>query len=131
MNEVTLAFMLASNLFSLPHGLLSAICFVESKHKVAAINVNDGGSSSLGLCQIKLATARMLGYKGGAQRLHKDAVLNAEWAGRYLKRLLTRYDGNIPKAVAAYNAGRFISKGGKAVNQKYVDKVLLTWEGVK
>jgi soluble lytic murein transglycosylase-like protein len=112
----------------LPQGLLSALCFVESSHRPAAINLDDNGSASIGLCQIKLETARLVGFKGTESDLQNQPKLNAMYAAKYLKKQLNRYHGNVPKAVAAYNAGTYYQKkNGMAANQYYVNKVFKAW----
>lgn len=127
-------FALATIKNDLPQGLLSAVCWVESNHKVSAIHEDDGGASSLGICQIKLDTARMLGFKGPEKLLMLPSV-NIHYAARYLKWQLTRYHNNVPKALAAYNAGSFkpsnschiATKQCVAVNETYVHKVVHAW----
>jgi soluble lytic murein transglycosylase-like protein len=86
--------------------LLSAICFVESSHMPHKINHMDGNSDSLGLCQIKFKTAKWMKFKGTQRELMQPKV-NARFAAKYLKYQLNRYNGNIMKAVAAYNAGHY------------------------
>jgi soluble lytic murein transglycosylase-like protein len=103
--------------------LLSAICWVESKHTPAAINVVDGGSASYGECQVKLKTARYMGFKGHPSQLLKREV-NREFAGKYLRYQLARYDGDVRMAVSAYNAGRV---RGEIRNHKYVNRVMSKW----
>lgn len=105
--------------YNIPEGLLVSICEVESHYKVNAINLDDGGSPSLGVCEIKLTTAKLMGYKGTAEHLWKDPVANAHWAGAYLSWQLSRYNGNVLKAISAYNAGSYSTK-----NTHYVIKVL-------
>lgn len=102
--------------------LLSALCFVESSHRVNAVHYDDGGSSSLGYCQIKLKTARWLGYKGSITNLWLNKETNKHWAGTYLRYQLKRYKGDIKKAVSAYNCGRACG------NTLYVDKVMKAWK---
>jgi soluble lytic murein transglycosylase-like protein len=128
MSELLLIFATVTQSFTLPVGLLSSICYVESRHQVKAININDGGANSLGICQIKLDTAKAIGYKGTAKDLHHSPFLNAFYAGKYLKKQLNRYDNDIVKAIAAYNAGkcRFNAKG-LVMNRKYVQKVMNEW----
>lgn len=123
MSTLAIAFVLVSNSLDLPPNLLSAVCYVESKHVVSAIHVNDGGSDSLGLCQIKLNTARQFGFKGTAKQLQGDYKINMVYAGKYLRYQIKRYNGDTIKAVAAYNAGSY--KPHKT--NKYVNKVLLAW----
>ena len=127
MNTLALTFVMVSQAFQLPQGLLSAVCFVESKHVVKALNINDGGSSSYGACQIKLATAQFVGYKGTEKELHNPQV-NIYYAGKYLRHQLNRYDNDILKSVAAYNAGTHrINAQGLTMNRKYVGKVFSAW----
>lgn len=122
-------FLITSQSLALPNGLLNAICNVESNQKIQAITWNDGGTPSLGLCQIKLSTARMLGFGGSAEALWKDPHINIYWAGKYLKYQLNRYHGNIDKAIAAYNAGiHRTNKKGLTKNRRYVYRVNRAWE---
>ncbi len=126
---LVLAFMAASQTFNLPPGLLQAVCKVESNHTVAAINHNDKGSPSLGVCQVKLATAKFLGYAHTEDTLLSDPKVNAYYAAKYIRRQLDRYQGDTTKAVAAYNAGscRYNAEG-LIKNRQYVTKVLAAWE---
>lgn len=96
---------------------LKAICWVESRHNPNIIHKDDGGSDSYGICQIKLATARFMGFKGKAKDL-LDPKVNLHYAAKYLKYQKDRYGDNVRKAISAYNAGRYIK-----ANKKYVDKV--------
>lgn len=115
----------------LPEGLLSSICFVESSYRPAAINKDDGNSPSVGLCQIKYETAKMLGFSGKSKDL-LDPTVNAFYAGRYLKKQLSRYKNNAVKAVAAYNSGTYReAMYGGPLNNKYVDKVFKRWKAKK
>lgn len=125
---IALIFLATGQTFDLPKGLQSALCFVESTHRAHVVNKDDGKSSSIGLCQIKLATARMMGYKGTAAQL-KNPRINAYFSAKYLKWQIDRYDWDIDKAIAAYNAGKFIpGKTSFAANQKYLDSVLKAWD---
>lgn len=127
MLKLALLFLATSQNFNLPPGLLSAICWVESHHNSAAINAHDGGSASHGICQIKLETAALLGFKGTEEELTRPKT-NIHYAGKYIKWQLDRYQGNIPKAVAAYNAGTYRENSqGQIMNRKYVGKVFDAW----
>lgn len=108
----------------LPPGLIDAVCFVEYSHNPGAhlIRHNDGKGDSLGTCQIKLATARMMGFKGTKEELMLPEV-NVEQAARYLAYQLKRYGGDYAKAVTAYNAGTTYSHGGS----KYLAQVFNAW----
>lgn len=119
-------FIVASQTFSLPPGLLSSICWIESHHNAAAVNPLDGGSPSRGACQVKLSTARLLGFSGTAKEL-MTVPNNTYYAAKYLRFQLDRY-GDTMQAVAAYNSGSYNSDGnGQPRNRKYVHKVFTAW----
>ncbi len=114
----------AAKMAKVSGALLLAICTHESRLENVMVP-NDGGSPTYGICQVKLGTAQMLGYKGDAQGL-MDPKTNAKWAAQYLKRQKLRYDGDWYKAVAAYNAGTYNESSrvpGCAKNRKYVNRV--------
>lgn len=102
-----------------PSLLLEAICSTESSYDYSVINHKDNGSPSIGLCQVKLATAKMLGYTGKDKGL-LDPFTNARYAAKYLHKQLKRYK-DLDKAIAAYNAGSV--RNGVIRNTKYVRKV--------
>lgn len=85
--------------------LLLAICTHESGLNNIVVP-HDGGSPSYGICQVKLGTAQMFGFKGTAQDLMKPAI-NAKWAAQYLKYQKQRYNGKWLQATAAYNSGTY------------------------
>lgn len=102
--------LLFSNLsaqYNLPPNLLDAVCYVESHHNVNAIHHDDGGEDSLGLCQVKLSTARFLGFTGTEKQLMKPEV-NAKYAAKYIAYQLKRYNYNTEKAIISYNRGNAI-----------------------
>ena len=129
MGPTTLAllFVSASQMYDLPPGLLSAVCYVESKHTVGAMHRGDGHSDSIGICQIKLETARFFHFKGTAEQL-QDPTTNIKYAAAYLRYQTFRYKCDFKKAVAAYNAGRY-NKNMKGLprNNQYVTKVFTAW----
>lgn len=106
--------------------LLFAICSHESNGFKMNYAPNDKGSPSIGSCQIKEATARMIGFKGLTADLMKPSV-NVYWAAKYLAYQQVRYgEDSWVKLAAAYNAGSYIpskKKPGCPVNLKYVIKV--------
>jgi soluble lytic murein transglycosylase-like protein len=109
-------FILARALAGVDANLLSAVCFVESGHKPSAYVAMDGRTPSYGLCQIKLGTAKHMGYRGTAKGL-MDPYTNALYAAKYLRWQYRRYK-NWDMAISGYNAGRAI-RG----NAGYVNKV--------
>ncbi len=113
--------MLTSTQFDLPQGLLASVCFIESHHNTQAIHRNDGQGDSLGLCQIKLKTAKFLGFKGTAEQLMEPQI-NIWYAAKYLSKHYKKY-GNIKKSLIAYNKGN--AKG--LIRSEYSDKVLTNW----
>lgn len=124
---LTMLFTAATQTVDLPKGLLSALCYVESHHNPKAVHKDDGNSSSLGICQIKHETAKLMGFKGSQAHL-MDPKVNTIYAAKYLKKQLVRYNNDIPKAVAAYNSGTYKeNKHKKPVNEQYVRKVFAAW----
>ncbi|MBI5431746.1 MAG: transglycosylase SLT domain-containing protein [Planctomycetes bacterium] len=86
--------------------LLAGLVFVESRGKVGALS----GAEALGLFQLKLATAVERAVLIGLdpptrEQLLEDAELNALIGAHHLQWLLARYDGDIVRALIAYNAG--------------------------
>ncbi len=124
---LAITFASTTTALQLPDGLLSSLCFVESSHNPRAVNKMDGTSPSLGLCQIKVDTAKTLGFKGGAKEL-MNPNLNAYFAGQYLKKQIKRYHGDIRKAVGAYNSGTYKeNNSGNPINNLYIQKVFAKW----
>ena len=54
----------------------------------------------MGLMQLMPATAEQLGIQNPF-----DAASNVDAGARFLRQLLNRYSGDIPRALGAYNAG--------------------------
>lgn len=127
MSELLLAYILTTSYFHLPPGLLSAVCYTESRHVSNKINPNDGVSPSYGACQLKYETAKTVGFSGSESQI-TDPTINAYYSGSYLSKQLHRYNGNIVQAIAAYNSGTLnVNKEGVPRNIKYVNKVLKAW----
>ena len=113
-------------MYGTPPGLLEALCYVESKHNINAIHHDDGGADSLGICQIKLATARDMGFRGTAKQLMNPSM-NIKYAAKYLSRQIKRYNDNTVRGVIAYNLGH----AGRLTTSKYQRKVYKQWRGRK
>lgn len=127
MNTLLALFALATSTYNLPPGLISALCYVESNHHVSAYVDNDRGSPSHGVCQLKYATARFVGFRGTTEQL-RNPKTNIKYAAKYLHYQLVRYHGDSVKAIAAYNAGTYhVNKRGLIKNRIYVGKVLVAW----
>lgn len=122
-----LLFIQTTTTFNLPPGLIGGLCYVESNHNIRAMHINDGGADSVGVCQIKLGTARVLGFKGSTRDL-KIPSANVYYAGKYLRYQLDRYNGDVRKGVSAYNAGTHrVDEYGQTKNRRYVAKVFEAW----
>lgn len=117
------AILLAANIYNVNPSLLLAVCSVESDLRPGAINHDDGGRASYGICQVQLRTARFIhGPTHVSDLLNPER--NALIAAKYFRYQLDRYDGDSDCAVAAYNAGSCKkNQTGLYINQKYVEKV--------
>ncbi len=113
-----------SHKYNLPDGLLASVCYTESKYKINAVHHHDGNGDSIGICQIKLSTAQLVGFKGTEKDLLNPKV-NIEYAAKYLSRNMKRYNGNIERALIAYNQG----SAKDLTTTKYSDKVTHNWRG--
>lgn len=111
--------------FGLPSNLLTSICSVESSLNPAAIHRDDGGTDSIGLCQIKMRTAVWMGFRGTEAGL-LNPYINSYYAAKYLKYQLLRYNGNAVSAIIAYNRGN--SNGLQST--EYSDKVIAKWRQI-
>jgi soluble lytic murein transglycosylase-like protein len=84
--------------------LLAALVWQESRWDARAVS----RKGAVGLTQLMPGTARDLGIDP------RDPLANLIGGARYLRQLLDQFDGNVEKALAAYNAGpgRVRSAGG-------------------
>lgn len=86
----------AATLYNLPENLIKSVIQHESSYDPNAKSY--AGAS--GLMQLMPATAKSLGVENIF-----DPTDNIMGGSKYLSQMLSRYDGNIKKALAAYNAG--------------------------
>ena len=76
--------------------LLRGVMRQESGFRPCAVSPK----GAMGLMQLMPATAEQFGIRNPF-----DPVSNLDAGARFLKQLLGRYDGDLPKALGAYNAG--------------------------
>ncbi|RPF71046.1 lytic transglycosylase domain-containing protein [Aurantiacibacter spongiae] len=90
--------------FDLSPALIEALVWQESRWRADAVSP----VGAVGLAQLMPGTARELGVNP------RDPFANLEGGARYLREQLDRFDGDIERALAAYNAGpgRVIRSGG-------------------
>jgi soluble lytic murein transglycosylase-like protein len=107
--------------YGLPPKLLSSLCYVESKHNINAINYDDNGEDSIGICQVKWSTAKSLGYEGSYHDLY-DPHNNIKYAAMFLAKQIKRYR-NVNRGVIAYNRGN----AKNLTSSRYQIKVIKEW----
>jgi soluble lytic murein transglycosylase-like protein len=90
--------------YDLSPALIEALVWQESRWHPEAVSP----VGARGLAQLMPGTARQMGVDAG------DPFANLEGGARYLREQLNRFDGDIEKALAAYNAGpgRVAQAGG-------------------
>ena len=85
----------ASHDNAIDQALLDAVAWRESGFRADAVSPK----GAIGVMQLMPGTARALGVDA------TDGADNVRGGARYLRSLLARYDGDIVKTLAAYNAG--------------------------
>ena len=105
--------------------LLKAVAQAESNLDPFAVS----GAGAKGVMQLMDGTARELGVTNVY-----DPAQNIAAGAKYLKQMLTRYGGDVTRALAAYNAGpgSVDAHGGVppfAETQAYVQNILRTVRG--
>lgn len=122
---LTLLFNTTSAQFNLPKGLLSSLCYIESTHNTKAIHKDDGTGNSVGICQVKLSTAKWLGFTGTEKQLMKPST-NIYYAAKYLNYQIRRYHSTT-RGIIAYNFGN----AKNLTSTRYSVKVLRQWRVTK
>ena len=100
-----------------PVALAHAIIKVESNYRVNA----RGSVGEIGLMQIRLQTARLMGYRGSAKNLYNPSV-NLKWGMKYLGKARKLAKGNMCGTILRYNAGHGAKRMNK-VSANYCGKV--------
>jgi soluble lytic murein transglycosylase-like protein len=103
----------------LPPALVESVARVESSLRPAAVSPK----GALGLMQLMPATAQALAADP------RDPFQNTDAGARLLRELLIKYDGDVIKALSAYNAGEpAVDRNGGAPpyreTRDYVERVL-------
>ncbi len=81
--------------YDISPALLEAVVWQESRWNIRAVSP----AGARGLAQLMPGTARQLGVDPG------NPQANLEGGAQYLRMQLDRFDGDVEKALAAYNAG--------------------------
>jgi len=106
--------------YNLPESLIKGVINAESGYNPRALS----RAGAQGLMQLMPGTARELGVQDAF-----DIEQNIDGGARYLKKMVDRYNGDVTKALAAYNAGpgtvdRYKGKVPYRETIAYVDRVL-------
>ena len=106
----------AAQKYGVNANLVKAVITIESCFKPRA----RGSAGEKGLMQLMPGTARRFNIRNGYSTWQ-----NIHGGSKYLGLLMDRYEGNLQRTVAAFNAGEGnISRTGKIPNQTYVGKVM-------
>lgn len=97
--------------------LAHAVVQVESNYRADAT----GAAGEIGLMQLKLSTARMMGYAGSAKALY-DPETNIRYGMKYLAKAQDLGDGSTCGTILKYNAGHG-ARSMNPISAKYCSKV--------
>ncbi|OJU65464.1 MAG: hypothetical protein BGO01_16535 [Armatimonadetes bacterium 55-13] len=117
----------AANDNNVDPALLDALVAAESDYNPSAIS----SKRAAGLTQLMPDTARSLGVTNPL-----DPAQSLQGGAKYLSMMITRFDGDLEKALAAYNAGPgAVEKAGGVPNyeetKNYVRRILERYRGVR
>jgi hypothetical protein len=110
----------ASRKYDLPESLIRGVIRFESAFRADAVSP----AGAQGLMQLMPATARELGVVDPF-----DVQQNIDGGSRYLRKMLDLFDGDVEKALAAYNAGPGTVRKYDGIppyreTRRYVEKVV-------
>jgi soluble lytic murein transglycosylase len=112
--------------YHLEPALLAAVIYQESRFEAGA----ESQSGAIGLMQLLPETAKGIAVRTGGSRFQVadlyDPELNVRYGSWYLRHLLGKYDGDLHKALAAYNGGQGNVDRGVEYDETraYVERVL-------
>jgi len=120
-------------------GLSPALVLAVIQVESSGYNFAKSNKGALGLMQLLPTTAAWVAEKIGDPWEGPDSLYESDTNVRlgiaYLRQLVNRYDGSVPRALAAYNWGPGRVSGfiheGKAVPTRYADRVLSTYGEVR
>jgi len=105
----------AAKAYHVDPNLVAAMAFRESRFDPHAVS----SRGAQGVLQLMPKTARALGVNDSF-----DARQNIFGGTKYLASLLARFDGNIDRTLAAYNAGpELVAKVGPSATQEAIEYV--------
>jgi soluble lytic murein transglycosylase len=111
--------------YELDPALLAAVIYQESRFDSDA----ESSSGAIGLMQLLPETAKGIALRTGGNRFEVedlyDPEINVRYGAWYLRHLLKKYDGDLRKALAAYNGGQGnVDRGVQYEETKaYVERV--------
>ena len=111
-------FQMAADTYQVPVNLIKALAKAESNFDANAVS----RCGAQGLMQLMPATVRAMGVTDAF-----DPAQNIMGGTKYLRQMLDTFDGDVPTALAAYNAGPGAIKkhGGMLPSQEnYINKIL-------
>lgn len=100
-----------------PVSLAHAVVYSESSYKANA----RGAAGEIGLMQLRLPTARMVGYKGSPKALYHPET-NIKFGMRYLGKAHQLSGGKTCGTILKYNAGHG-AKRMNPISKRYCNKV--------
>lgn len=118
----------AAGEFSLDPFLIYAVMMQESEFDARSVS----SAGAIGLLQIMPGTGEMIAKKMSYQSFRGDGLfepdVNINFGSWYLKMLITKFNGKLPLAVAAYNAGpnavgEWLKKWGESDMDEFVENI--------